>query len=531
MSLPLGGFGKSTVDAQVGSLKCADMQILDKKCNLNARGADFAELRLRNDLLVSGNLMVCGEISGKTKLEFGDTVATGRVFDSGDQFTTIHTFEGSGNTEIEVLPGMLGTGVIVTKCPCNGTIGGVHPASGNIMYVPAGAPPSLDVFQYSALDECAVPHLITQFVCHQNFQTPPLFNNGACLFNVLGAGEPLTYFIEPLDLKPFVISSSPIDWSTLTFKTVTSFTRTPTAMPAEIACPNASSLTYPFNNSPLFTGPGVPTGTPGELMFTGAGAYAGLTILMFLTHDNNGVVTMTVSQMPATPPAALLVDSILRVTAQVSDVLGSQSNCGTFYMGVGFSQVLLIPPPPPPGMTIAPILADACSSQGAASSEGGFESFPVILDLNTVLTLGSNPIDWSTLNIKTILGYGETQDTLMDAGPIDCSAVESLPFGTFDGTPKMSQSSARTFRLISQTQTGPNQITWEQEVTVIAPEMNTFVGTVLHDGSGLLTFSFPSVSVNGSKLVVKLEVQVQDTLGFLSNCACIYLSYGTNVLG
>ena len=216
MSTPLGGFASGKADIRVGSLKCYDVQILDKNCNLNipAQADIRGQITVEDTLEVVSPLNTCGKLRGKEKLSFADdTYVSGTLFATADEFTGIATFEGNANVCIEVLqPGPLTfvpTSVQITQCPCSGIIESVDPMTGNVNYCPAQEPPGIDVYRYSATDQCGLRHNITQYVCQQTVTVPPFLNNGCIEDNGTVFKFPITDYAiagsAPLDLSSVVI--------------------------------------------------------------------------------------------------------------------------------------------------------------------------------------------------------------------------------------------------------------------------------------------------------------------------------------
>jgi len=213
MSLQLGGFTSGKADIRVGSLKCYDIQILDKHCNLTIPGTgDVQETSVREDLTVNDTLEVCGALRGKNnKLTFtGDTAITGKMFCPNDEFSAIATFGGNANVCIEILDMLDPTSIMIEQCPCSGIIENVNVITGNVKYCPNRNPPFIDVYRYSGRDECGVKHNVTQYVCQQTVISPPYINNGCISEEATQVFKfPITDYAmvgsEPLDLSSVVI--------------------------------------------------------------------------------------------------------------------------------------------------------------------------------------------------------------------------------------------------------------------------------------------------------------------------------------
>jgi hypothetical protein len=285
MSLPLGGFTSGKADIRVNSLKCYDVQVLDKDCNLFIPGFG----RLDNDLNVDGtltvtkDLSVCGELLGKDKLRFlSDTAISGKMFSATDEFNSIATFQGNGNVTIELLNtapiSFVPTSVQIEQCPCGGVIDFVDPVTGNVTYSPYREPPEIDVYRYSAVDECGVRHKITQYICQQIVPIAPYMNNGC--FEVNGD---TTIKFSAADY--IMEGTAPVDLSTVNLVQVLTDTST------SLGCPDVVTM----------------------------GTFTGPDPLAMVTVDASGMVCVTI---PST-------DYAVQIQVTVADINGLISNVGT----------------------------------------------------------------------------------------------------------------------------------------------------------------------------------------------------------
>lgn len=318
MSLPLGGFAKSGVDLRIGSLRCADYQILDKHCNLNIpTTARITQLCVREDAVMKGNVKVLGS-----------------TFSAEDEFTTLFTIEGNANVIIPPIEGEFNPmTLMITKCPCSGVIESVNPSTGNVSFCPSADPPGLDVYRYSIEDVCGIRHQVTQLVCRQITLMPP-FINTAC-------DRAIGFIFPPVDvdIKPFVVEgSSPTDYSTLTIKEVQVFSSSnqlPTldcggtpdvfALPYDPPCNMGQGVGCPFPPVFTFDSYSQPTPNTAVLSFLNPSPQ---TETWTVTHDNNGVITLTET---ASAGGSNTTTTSVKITYCVSNAEGT-SNDGCLYI-------------------------------------------------------------------------------------------------------------------------------------------------------------------------------------------------------
>jgi hypothetical protein len=313
------GFGRQNVAHQTSSYFCGDNLIVDRRCNVFAN-----DLTVRKTATIVGDLFVEGNITGNnissqqlnhlTELYIIPTGTTGTVVIPP-------------TSETDVIPST----VLVTKCPCRGSIVFIDPISGEITYQIDGntATVSLDAYQYSILNSFSVPITVTQLLCTpvQSFVMPPMLNNGCVDFTDFSP-SPYPVIVGPLDLASLAMQGEyPIDWSTLTFSNLDSYT-----LPFNGVGFCFLNSTYPYgtNISPRIAGPGVPS-TEGVLTFTGAGPSIGETFVATLSHDNNGMVILTLTNPTGGEPSVGL-QYFIRGGVQVEDTQGNLSNVATIYL-------------------------------------------------------------------------------------------------------------------------------------------------------------------------------------------------------
>ena len=334
----LGGFGRSGIDLRIRTMRCSDTEIIDKDCNLRIPSATITNLEVREDLLVRGNVEVGGVLKGLNgeKLKLGDTIVNGTMFSAEDEFTQIASSP-SANVIIEPLPASIGSSLMISVCPCNGVINSVDTFSGNISYsFNNDAPPQLDVFQYKINDMCGINHTVTQLVCQEDMPAP--FVNNACLSQRLPSNNVTPTTIGPLDLNPLVAGgkSGQIDWSSLTFKSLTSFTADAGNTTVN-DCTDIVSFPYGTNEAAGVVGPGV-SGNVGELIFTGAGDFSGTTTTTTIMHDGSGILNMIIDLDANIFIDAPRVEFFLLAELQVDNLSATPSNCFSVHFG---SPVLL----------------------------------------------------------------------------------------------------------------------------------------------------------------------------------------------
>lgn len=323
MSLPLGGFTSGKSDFRVSSLKCYDMQVLDKDCNLNISGtADINNIVVEDQLVVRDTLAVQCNLAGKGKLNVtGPFAVTGDMFTAADEFSCIATFQGTGNITIPVRAGLIPVTLQIESTPCSGNISVPDMMTGVVNYTPLVAPPRIDVYRYSAEDTCGVRHSVTQYICQQSLPAAPPFLNNTCASNFS--------FSFPIDISADLAASAmdgdfPIDWSTLTIKAIEAFSTT-SIIDTEPSCSDIPML--PFGT---FTSGGGVTilsqSQTGPAQFT-VNTTAG-TFLVDISDDGAGLLTGTFSG-----PSANLVSITLRVSVEVQDTMGNTSNCAFAHIG------------------------------------------------------------------------------------------------------------------------------------------------------------------------------------------------------
>lgn len=333
MSLSLGGFGPSKADIRIRSLKCQDMQVIDRDCNLNVANASVETLRVEQDLSVPGNIIVCGEVRAKEghKLVLGDTIINGVMFSAQDEFNASVTTTNS-NVEIEVLPGLLGSSVMIEQTPCGGFIQDINATTGNVVYQSL-VPLTLDLYRYSALDECGIRHSVTQYICKTEVAPmvmPPILNN-ECVrvgIDIICPGE--NYFLGQIDASASAVpGTNPIDWSTLTFKAARAFS---SQIFFQDQCNDPAGLPYGTNNAPAIAGPGVQIG-PAQFLYTAQPSGAGPTMGQFLVlvvHLGGGLMEMQIMDINLSGACAPS-NHFVAVDVEVMDTTGVLSNCATYY--------------------------------------------------------------------------------------------------------------------------------------------------------------------------------------------------------
>ena len=136
----------------------------------------------------------------------------------------------------------------------------------------------------------------------------------------------------PADLAAVSMAgANPIDWSTLTFTSTESYT---TCFTGQSGCGLFPSYPFGTNDTPCtdsLSGPGT-SGGEGILTFSGSGNQAGQTYTTTLTHNNAGIVTLTITN-PTSGSPTLRNQYTIKAEVQVADTAGILSNIATIYLG------------------------------------------------------------------------------------------------------------------------------------------------------------------------------------------------------
>lgn len=317
----IGGFGKGGRDVRIASLKCNDVQILDKDCNLFVpRTGTFAELQA-SSLETKGNLVVCGNLTGvdgEITIE-GNLIVQGNTFSASDEFTRI--FEFNGNANVCIPPPQEMSCVEVVEQPCLGFVESVDSETGNMLYLPAGEPPAFDVFQYRAKDACGVPHLLTQLVCQRITPVPPFLNNSGNVVVQSGdSNSPLDFNLNTV----LVEGTSPIDWSTLDISEFTIH-----VVPFGTSSYTlATSCMIPYGTlDPAVSAMSLMQISPTTWTAIGTGAQTGRTLEFTVSHNGAGLLTFNWVELNFGTFESIEV--YYRVLVSVQDAASQASNMTT----------------------------------------------------------------------------------------------------------------------------------------------------------------------------------------------------------
>ena len=294
MATTLGGFGRADAELRIGALRCADMQIIDRNCNLNITGdATFTNLTVREDLSVQGNITLADDtristVTGNGKITFaGDLFVEGTMFTTQDEFTSV---VGIGEDDANVLITPIDrygeifdtSTVMITECPCSGQILNVDPNTGETLYDTVDANSTIDVYSYSITDTCGLQHSVTQLICRRGVNVPPFINHRCYSFE--GAD------MRDLDIDVVgdmvVMGSKSVDPSSLTVLE----TLTMTGNVASDACETGAVRSY---------------------------SYGGPDPAVTITNPMDGTLNVAVNSPD---------DIAIRLRVQVDDAMGQQSN-------------------------------------------------------------------------------------------------------------------------------------------------------------------------------------------------------------
>lgn len=249
------------------------------------------------------------------------------------------------SVSIPIMDGLNADTVEIISGACSGVIQSVNYTSGEIVYTASFVELQtvLDIFQYRALDNCSVWHVVTQSVCSQTVPVPPTIET-ACYPEIPEDASPSFTYTFPM--LTTIMGTNPIDWSTFQFVTFDAYYEFSSFEAGPTICINsdeAQRAMLPWGTSDFeFSPPGSqinpavaqPPALPAStaVLFSPAPfGPSGTAFTHTLQHIGGGVLTYTQTQSGAFSPP---VSVALRIRVQVSDTMGIASNTATLYLFV-----------------------------------------------------------------------------------------------------------------------------------------------------------------------------------------------------
>lgn len=277
-----------------------------------------------------------------------------------------------------------------------------------------------------------------------------------------------------------VTSALSIDWSTLAIVSMISGSVTSDGL-SFYTCLDPD-FSYGTNTCPLLSGPGVPTGTPGELRFTGAGAYAGDEIVFSITNNLDGTInpkfTLTVGNSEAD---FMPCNYVFKVVFEVDDIAGTTSNQGC----IDFVANRKVPCPFPcslsPG-TAFPSIPDRAISQIALQSNG-----KIVCLASTQRLYRYNPDH--TLDLT--FGVAGIFNFLTPPSGTDITVINRMKIGPDDSIYMCGQGAIYDICCVKITPNGAYDVTWGVDgvwqITTVSQNLPAATDLGIHsDGTVIL---------------------------------------------
>lgn len=247
---------------------------------------------------------------------------------------------------IPIMPGLLFDTTEIVNGACSGVVNSINYTSGEISYTPSfeELQTVLDIFQYRALDNCSVWHVVTQSVCSQTTIVPPIIENG-CYPELPESISPS--FVYTFPMVTATMGENPIDWPSFQFVTFEAYYEFVDVEigPATI-CMNSdesqramipwgtSELESPFFSpqiTPAVAQPPTLPATTAVLTSPTPFGPGGTSFTHTLQHIGSGVIRYSQTQAGA---ASAPVPVAFRIRVRVFDTTGLVSNTATLYLFV-----------------------------------------------------------------------------------------------------------------------------------------------------------------------------------------------------